>query len=174
MEVDVIGEPWRVVDVPLPLLRRVEWLQVAPLLRGDFDADMLAWLARGRRILLDGQGLVRVRRTGPLVLDGALDRDVLRHVSILKLAEEEAAVLGDVASLGVPEVVVTAGPNGSRVITRDGDTHVPARSIAADPTGAGDAFAIAYLGARAERHSPLSAARRATALVAALLTGGER
>jgi len=174
MEVDAIGEPWRVVDVPLPLLRRVEWLHVAPLLRGDFDADMLAWLARGRRILLDGQGLVRIRMTGPLVLDGALDRDVLRHVSILKLAEEEAAVLGDVASLGVPEVVVTAGPNGSRVITRNGDTHVPARWVAADPTGAGDAFAIAYLGARAERHSPLSAARRATALVAALLTGGER
>jgi sugar/nucleoside kinase (ribokinase family) len=51
---------------------------------------------------------------------------------------------------------------------------VPARWVAADPTGAGDAFAIAYLGARAERHSPLSAARRATALVAALLSGGER
>jgi sugar/nucleoside kinase (ribokinase family) len=174
MEVDAIGEPWRVVDVPLPLLRRVEWLQVAPLLRGDFDADMLAWLARGRRVLLDGQGLVRARRTGPLTLDGDLDPDVLRHVSILKLAEEEAAVLGDVASLGVPEVVVTAGPHGSRVITRDSDTHVPARWVVADPTGAGDAFAIAYLGARAERHSPLSAARRATALVAALLTGGER
>lgn len=174
MAVDTIGEPWRIDDVPQPLLRRIEWLHVAPLLRGDFDADLLAWLARGRRILLDGQGLVRARRTGPLVLDGELDADILRHVSVLKLAEEEAAAIGDVASLGVPEIVITAGPNGSRVITRDGETHVPARWVAADPTGAGDAFAIAYVGARAERHSPLSAARRATALVAALLTGSER
>ena len=97
MRVDAIGEPWRVEDVPAALLRRVEWLQVAPLLRGDFDADLLAWLARGRRILLDAQGLVRRRATGPLVLDGDFDPDVLRHVTVLKLAEEEAEAVGDLA-----------------------------------------------------------------------------
>jgi sugar/nucleoside kinase (ribokinase family) len=172
MQVDAIGEPWRVEDVPAALLRRVEWLQVAPLLRGDFDADLLAWLARGRRILLDAQGLVRPRATGPLVLDGDFDPAVLRHVSVLKLAEEEAEAVGDLAELGVPEIVVTSGANGSRVITRDRDVHVPARFVVADPTGAGDAFAVGYLGSRADGHSPLSAARRATALVAALLAGG--
>jgi sugar/nucleoside kinase (ribokinase family) len=174
MQVEAIGEPWRVADVPVTLLRRVEWLQVAPLLRGDFDADLLAWLARGRRILLDGQGLVRRRATGPLGLDGEFDPAVLRHVTVLKLAEEEAEAVGDLAALGVPEIVVTAGANGSRVITREGDVHVPAHFVAADPTGAGDAFAVGYLGARAEGHSPLSAARRATALVAALMTRGAR
>ena len=127
MQVDAIGEPWRVEDVPAALLRRVEWLQVAPLLRGDFDADVLAWLARGRRILLDAQGLVRARATGPLVLDGDFDPAVLRHVTVLKLAEEEAEAVGDLAALGVPEIIVTAGANGSRVITRDRDAHVPAR-----------------------------------------------
>ena len=76
--------------------------------------------------------------------------------------------------LGVREVLVTGGSEGSWVITRDGETHVPARPIAADPTGAGDAFAVAYLASRAEGHNPVSAARRATALVAALLTGSER
>jgi sugar/nucleoside kinase (ribokinase family) len=172
MQVDAIGEPWRVEDVPAALLRRVEWLQVAPLLRGDFDADLLAWLARGRRILLDAQGLVRPRATGPLVLDGDFDPAVLRHVTVLKLAEEEAEAFGDLAGLGVPEIVVTAGANGSRVITRDRDVHVPAYFVAADPTGAGDAFAVGYLGSRADGHSPLSAARRATALVAALMAGG--
>jgi sugar/nucleoside kinase (ribokinase family) len=174
MQVDVVGEPFRREDVAEALLRRVEWLQVAPLLRGDFDGDLLEWLARGRRLLLDGQGLVRPRRTGPLVLDADFDRSLLHHVAVLKLAEEEAEAIGDVGSLGVPEIIVTAGPAGSTVITRDGTEHVPARWVASDPTGAGDAFAVAYLGSRARGHAPASAARRATALVAALLAEGAR
>jgi sugar/nucleoside kinase (ribokinase family) len=174
MEVSVEGEPWRIDDIPDALLRRAEWLHVAPLLRGDFDADVLAHLARGRRLLLDGQGLVRAREVGPLRLDADFDRKVLRHVTVLKLAEEEAEVLGDPRSLGVPEVLVTAGPRGARVVTRDADEHVPARYVSADPTGAGDAFAVTYAAARAEGHAPLSAARRATALVAALLSQGRR
>ena len=174
MQVDAIGDPWRVEDVPAALLRRVEWLHVAPLLRGDFDDDLLAWLARGRRILLDAQGLVRRRTTGPLILDGDFDPAVLRHITVLKLAEEEAEAVGDLAELGVPEIIVTAGAHGSRVITRGGDVYVPARFVAADPTGAGDAFAVGYLGARADGHSPLSSARRATALVAALTSRGAR
>ena len=174
MRVDAVGEPFRREDVAEALLRRVEWLHVAPLLRGDLDGDVLEWLARGRRLLLDGQGLVRVRRTGPLVLDPDFDRSLLRHVAMLKLAEEEAEAIGDVASLGVPEILVTAGPAGSTVITADGAEHVPARWVATDPTGAGDAYAVAYLGARAGGHAPSSAARRATSLVAALLTKGVR
>jgi sugar/nucleoside kinase (ribokinase family) len=174
MQVDAIGEPFRRGDVAEGLLRRVEWLHVAPLLRGDVDGDLLEWLARGRRLLLDGQGLVRARRTGPLVLDPDFDRSLLRYVAVLKLAEEEAEAVGDVAALGVPEIIVTAGPAGSTVITRDGAEHVPARWVAADPTGAGDAFAVAYLGSRAGGHAPASAARRATALVAALLAEGAR
>jgi sugar/nucleoside kinase (ribokinase family) len=38
-----------------------------------------------------------------------------------------------------------------------------------DPTGAGDAFAAAYLVSRSTGHAPTAAARRATALVAGLL-----
>jgi sugar/nucleoside kinase (ribokinase family) len=174
MQVDAIGRPFRREDAAESLLRRVEWLHVAPLLRGDFDAGMLEWLARGRRLLLDGQGLVRVRRTGPLVLDADFDRSLLRHVTVLKLAAEEAEAIGDLPSLGVPEILVTAGTAGSTVITRHGVEHVPARLVTADPTGAGDAFAVAYLGSRAGGHAPASAARRATALVAALLAEGVR
>jgi hypothetical protein len=96
MTVDAVGDPWHIGELSQNLLRRVAWLHVAPLLHGDFDEDALAWLARDRRILLDGQGLVRVRHTGPLELSGALDRSVLRHVSILKLAAEEAAAAGEV------------------------------------------------------------------------------
>jgi sugar/nucleoside kinase (ribokinase family) len=178
MTVEAVGEPWR-ADEPLPaVLRGVAWLHVAPLLRSDFDAATLAALARGRRILLDGQGLVRVARRGPLVLDDDFDRELLGHVAILKLAEEEArAIAGDdelesLASLGVPEIVITFGLNGSLVLAHGDATPVPARAVSADPTGAGDAFAVAYLAARAGGHAPVSAARRATALVAALLSEG--
>jgi sugar/nucleoside kinase (ribokinase family) len=177
MAVERLGDPWRPEDVDEEVLRDVEWLQVAPLLRGDFDADVLAWLARGRRILLDAQGLVRRRELGPLVLDDAFDPELLRHVTALKLADEEArAIIGDAGfeelrSLGVPEVLVTFGLKGSLVVTPDAVERIPAQPIDVDPTGAGDAYSVAYVAARADGHSPVSAARRATAAVAAMLTG---
>jgi sugar/nucleoside kinase (ribokinase family) len=177
MAVDEVGEPWHARDVSADLLRTVEWLHVAPLLRSDFGPETLEELARGRRILFDGQGLVRVPATGPLALDGEFDREVLRHIAILKLAEEEArAIVGDaelesLELLGVPEVVVTFGLDGSLVLAHGVATHVPAHTVHTDPTGAGDAFAVAYLAGRAGGHAPVSAARRATALVAALLAG---
>ena len=162
MSVDAIGEPWRYDELPELLLRRVEWLQVAPLLRGEVDADLLERLARGRRLLLDAQGVVRRRQLGPLVLDAEFDPALLRHVTVLKLAEEEAAVVGDV---DVPELIVTHGTRGATV---NGE-YVPANEVPGDPTGAGDAFGVAYVASRAAGHAPVSAARRATALVAALL-----
>ena len=174
MFVDAVGEPWRIEELPQALLRGASWLHVPALLHGDFDADAMEWLARDRRILLDGQGLVRVREVGPLQLSGALDHSVLKHVTILKLAEEEAAAVGDVRELGVPEVLVTRGPVGSTIVTRDAAVDVPARAVDADPTGAGDAFSAAYMASRADGHTSLSAARRATALVGALLAGRVR
>lgn len=175
MRVDAIGPPWRATDEPEGLLRRVEWLHVAPLLRGDFPADTLERLGRCRRLLLDGHGLVRLRAPGPLVLAGDFDRALLRHVSILKLAGEEArAIVGDadleeLRDLGVPEVVVTFGADGSLVLARGTSERVQVHAVATDPTGAGDAFAAAYLGARASGHRPASAAHCASALVSALL-----
>ena len=175
MTVEAIGEPWRYDELPDALLKRVEWLQVAPLLRGEVDAELLERLARGRRLLLDAQGIVRARQLGPLVLDGDFDPALLRHVTVLKLAIEEArAIIGDaelesLVSLGVPEVVVTFGLEGSLVLAGGVAERVPAHPVHRDPTGAGDAFGIAYLAARAAGHAPTSAARSATALVAALL-----
>jgi sugar/nucleoside kinase (ribokinase family) len=181
MSVVTVGEPWRLDEPPSGLLRRVEALHVAPLLRSDFDAASLERLGAGRRLLLDAQGLVRVSKTGPLELDADYDPEVLRRVSILKVSEEEAEVLagGDpqaLADLGVPEVVLTLGPRGSIVVVNGAVEEIPARPVenVKDPTGAGDAFASAYLAARANGHAPASAARRATALVAALLMGRER
>lgn len=167
MHVDEIGDAWSADDVALD--RRVRWVHVAPLLRSDFDADALAALARGRRLLLDGQGLVRPANEGPLELDGHFDRSLLEHVTVLKLADDEAAAIGEVHALGVPELLVTHGSRGATVHVGSQRFDVPVRAIARDPTGAGDAFCAVYLMSRADGLAPASAARRATAAVAALL-----
>jgi sugar/nucleoside kinase (ribokinase family) len=180
MRVEAIGEPWNESDEPERALGRVEWVHAAPLLREDFPPETLERIARRRRVLLDGHGLVRARRLGPLAVNGDFDRALLRHVSILKLADEEAhAILGhdeleELRGLGVPEVVVTFGAGGSLVLTRDAAVRVTARPARGDPTGAGDAFSVAYLSARAGGHRPISAARRASALVSALLSAAGR
>jgi sugar/nucleoside kinase (ribokinase family) len=175
MEVKALGDPWTIAD--LHGLERAEWVHVGALARSDFPAETLAALARERRLSFDGQGLVRPARTGPLELDTDYDPEVLRHVSILKLAEEEAHVLvGDpdedaLRSLGVPEVVLTLGSQGSLVLADGKLERVPARAVSGevDPTGAGDAFAVVYLASRSTGHAPAAAARRATTLVAGLL-----
>ena len=47
------------------------WVLVGALTRGDFPLATLAALtARGHRLIVDAQGLVRQRRVGPLVSDG--------------------------------------------------------------------------------------------------------
>ena len=165
MVVDALGDPWSVEDVRE--LGEVRWVHVGPLASSDFPAETLAELARGRRVSLDGQGLVRPARTGPLKLGGAADPGVLRHVSILKLSEEEArALLGEadepsLRALGVPEVVVTRGSRGSLVLADGLLSEAPAQPVGGpiDPTGAGDAFAAAYLVARSSGHAPVAAAR---------------
>lgn len=176
MRVDAIGAPWSDGDEPERVLRRVEWVHLAPLLRDDFPPETLERIAHRRRVLLDGHGLVRPRRLGALTLDDDFDRAHLRHIAVLKLAEEEArAILGggeleELRELGVPEIVVTFGAGGSLVLTREAAVRVVTRPAGGDPTGAGDAFSVAYLNARAGGHRPLSAARRASALVSALLS----
>jgi sugar/nucleoside kinase (ribokinase family) len=94
---------------------------------------------------------------------------VLRHVWALKLSEEEAEVLGDPASLPVREVLVTHGLRGSTIYAGGTRREIPAWALDAEPTGAGDAFAIAYVAARAAGVPPPAAARRATAVVADML-----
>jgi len=102
-------------------------------------------------------------------LDSDYDHAVLEHVQVLKLADEEAQMPGDVATLPVPEVVVTHGARGATVYVAGVATRVPAFALTADPTGAGDAFAIAYAGARSRGVAPVAAARRATTAVADML-----
>ena len=85
---------------------------------------------------------------------------------MLKLAEEEAELVGDV---DVPELVITLGSRGAVVRAGGRETRVATRPLDRDPTGAGDAFAAAYVVSRAAGHPPAAAARRATAVVGAAM-----
>jgi sugar/nucleoside kinase (ribokinase family) len=171
MRLEAVGDVWTPADLP-PLPDEVTWIHVAPLARSDFPAETLAHLAAGRRLALDGQGLVRAASLGELRIDGDYAPALLRHVSRLKLSDEEAEVLGDPASLPVPEVIVTHGSQGSTLYLEGNPERVPAFPLPAEPTGAGDAFSIAYVAARSIGSTPSAAAGFATAVVGAVLAAG--
>ena len=86
----------------------------------------------------------------------------------------ELEALGGIDGLPVREIVVTHGSHGATLHAGGRTEEIPAFPMAGDPTGAGDAFSIAYLSARAGGHRPVPAARRASALVSALLATGAR
>ena len=179
LEIDELGEPWTEEEARGWLgaaLAGCDWVHAGALTRADFPAATLAALARGRKVSLDGQALVRRPEVGPLRLDADYDPEVLRRVDLLKLARDELDALGcelgegSLASLGVREVVVTLGREGAVVFADRLAEHVPTFPLeGVDPTGAGDAWTTAYIEYRRRRHSPVSAARLANGAVSALL-----
>jgi sugar/nucleoside kinase (ribokinase family) len=177
MNVNAIGEPWVESEIDAAAIG-TEWVHLAPLLRGDFPLEFLqALAARGHRISLDGQGLVRVPRLGPLRLDDEFDHGLLDPIEVLKLSQEEAdALVGGpfdtptATRLGISEVLVTFGAGGCDLYL-DGDrNHISARVVEdVHTTGTGDAFMVSYLADRAAGVAPLLAAMRASEMVADLL-----
>jgi sugar/nucleoside kinase (ribokinase family) len=172
-----VGDPWS-PEQALEAVADAHSVHVGALTRTDFPEPTLAALARaGRIVLVDAQGLVRTPLLGPLQTDAHIG-DVLGHVTILKLNEEEAEALSGrsdpeaMRALGVPEVLLTLGSKGAFVVTPDRVEHVPALGMPAvpDPTGAGDTFSAAYLAARAHGADAVEAARRATETVGAFLS----
>lgn len=176
MWLDAIGDPWTPAQA-VAAAGDAEWVNVCALTRTDFSSETLAALAAGgRRLLVDAQGLVRTPTIGSLHTDGDVG-DLLRHVEILKLDEEEAeALVGGsdperLRMLGVPEILLTLGPRGSFVVTPELVEHVPAVEVAGsvDPTGAGDTFSMAFLVERAAGAELVDSARAAAAAASASL-----
>ena len=101
---------------------------------------MAALTARGHRLVVDAQGLVRHGRVGPLVSDGDVDPALLGHITALKLNDEEAVQLcggtdeESLRSLGIPEIVLTLGSDGALIISGDVTTRVDAVPIEAPST----------------------------------------
>jgi sugar/nucleoside kinase (ribokinase family) len=176
MRQEAIGGTWS-PETSVEAAGDASWVDVCALVRTHFPPETLAALARdGRRLLVDAQGLVRRPDLGPLQTDGEIG-DALRHVTVLKLNDEEANTLvGGIEPerlrvLEVPEVLVTFGSFGSYVVTPELIEHVPTEQLEGeiDPTGAGDTLSVAYLVARIGGAEPVEAVRAATATVAAFL-----
>ncbi|WP_163728420.1 PfkB family carbohydrate kinase [Mycolicibacterium psychrotolerans] len=175
MSVDAIGPVWGEAEIAAAD-PDTTWVHLAPLLRTDFPAETLALLsARGHRVVYDGQGLVRADRLGPLVEDRHFPADLLTHLDVLKLAEDEAVVVADgpfdaaaAERLGVPEIVVTYGSEGCDIYTDGEVLRVPAawRVLDVQTTGAGDMFTACYAAHRAMGAAPRRAAQQASELVA--------
>ncbi|BBY61976.1 PfkB family carbohydrate kinase [Mycolicibacterium helvum] len=178
MSVEAVGPVWGQAEVEAAA-PGTTWVHLAPLLRTDFPAQTLALLAqRGHRVAYDGQGLVRADLLGPLVVDRHYPPELLAHLSILKLAEDEAVIVADgpfdeatAARLGVPEILVTYGSEGCDIYTGDSCVRVPAawRVEGVQTTGAGDMFTTCYVANRAAGADPRAAAKEASELVASEL-----
>ncbi|PEG35327.1 carbohydrate kinase [Mycolicibacterium agri] len=175
MYVDAIGPVWGAAEIEAAD-PSTTWLHLAPLLRTDFPAETLALLdARGHRIVYDGQGLVRADRVGPMVVDRHFSPELLRHISVLKLAEDEAIVVADgpfdgstADRLGVPEILVTYGSEGCDIYADGTVVRVPAawRVEGVQTTGAGDMFTACYTAHRAAGEDCRRAVELASELVA--------
>lgn len=184
MHVDAVGDPWTTADVEgwaAPALDGVRWVMVAGLLRSHFPTAVLESLGRAdRRLLLDAQGSLRKAQHGPLERDDDVDAASLACLTILKVNEDEGRILAgsleteQLRALGVPEVVLTLGSQGARVIAGDvvADVEPSPTNGEVDPTGAGDAFSLVYLAGRARGLDPVAAAHGASEAVADLISRG--
>jgi sugar/nucleoside kinase (ribokinase family) len=184
MHVDAVGDPWTPADIDgwaAPALDGVRWVLVAGLLRSHFPTAVLEALAQGdRRLLLDAQGSLRKAQAGPLQRDGDVDRAALACLTTLKVNEDEGRILAGsletdrLRGLGVPEVVLTLGSEGARVIAGDVVADIPPSPTRGkvDPTGAGDSFSLVYLDGRASGLDPAAAGERASEVVTELISRG--
>jgi sugar/nucleoside kinase (ribokinase family) len=179
MVLHTIGHTWSEADID-QLEIDSEWVHLAPLVRSDFSVAAVARLAaRGHRVGYDGQGLVRVPQIGELTLDARYDSELLRHLTALKLSEDETAVVasdqGRERALerlsDVPELILTHGSRGAEIRVGGALMHMAPDQVVADvqTTGAGDVFMIAYLIGRARQLDPAAAATLGANVAAAML-----
>lgn len=181
MRLDECGDPWTPEDIGgwvADAVGEAEWVLVGALTRDDFPLTTLAALtARGHRLVLDAQGLVRRGTLGPLQTDGDVDRRVFEHLTALKLNDEEAEALcggtdeDRLRGLGVPEIVLTLGSQGALILSGEEATHVDAVPVdgPVDPTGAGDSFLVAYAVERLRGASPGEAGASASRFVSTII-----
>lgn len=149
--------PERARDALVPALRGCAWVLLGGQTAGDFPPETIAVLvAAGHRLCLDGQGLSRGSRIGPVRM-GAIEQHAVAGVAALKLNSSEHSAAG---SPEVPELLVTRAERGATLFWegRRHDLEGDGQRFD-DPTGAGDSFAALYCLARSEGRSPPQAAR---------------
>lgn len=128
------------------------------LLADDFSLDVLKYLSGKGRVSVDAQGYLReVIGENVFAVDWADKAEALPYVDILKVNEHEMEALTGLddpmnaavrlADMGVKEVVITLGSEGSYIYC-DGIMHeIPAYEAkdVVDATGCGDTYMAGYL-----------------------------
>jgi len=172
---DEVGPPFTademrtLADGPL---RGYEWVLLGGQAGGDFPPAAIAVLVdAGHSVLLDGQGLSRGPRPGP-VRTHTFPPATVAGVTALKLNRNEADAFAgpqDLDGLGIPELLVTDGRRGVSVRHAGATSTIrPAPVEFADPVGAGDSFAALYALGRSRGLEPAAAAESAVRQVEAL------
>jgi len=134
---------------------------IACAITGEVPLQTLGRIRELSRIVLaDAQGLLReITPSGDVVLR-PLTPGAERHIDYLKASVSEAALL-DIAGLRKTlTLIVTDGPRGCTLISRDGETLIPATEAKElDPTGAGDCFLAGFAVGLTRGLDPLESAR---------------
>ena len=162
-------------DVP-PAWRSADALLLGPVL-GEVDVPAFTASLQARAVGLAIQGLVRALGPGGEIAQPpwAFDPEALRGVDVAFAGDDDLRGQGDLAARlerAVRMVVITHGPGGAEVraggrVRRIG-SHL-ARAV--DPTGAGDAFAAAFVLATAGGAEPVEAARLGAAAASIAVEG---
>jgi sugar/nucleoside kinase (ribokinase family) len=131
---------------------------LGPLLADDFAPGLIEKLFAKGLIALDAQGLLRkVENEQVIAIDWAEKRELLPYVHTLKVNEHELAVLTGqddirlgailLADMGVKEVVVTLGSEGSIIYADKQFYTIPVfrPGVFRDATGCGYTYMAVYL-----------------------------
>jgi sugar/nucleoside kinase (ribokinase family) len=131
---------------------------LGPLLSDDIPVDLVKMLAKKGMVSLDVQGYLRyVDNQKVKYADWADKEEVLANISILKANEFEMEVVTGtkdvhdgakyLADLGVKEVIITLGSQGSIVYKSGAFYEIPAfePTKVVDATGYGDTYMAGYL-----------------------------
>jgi hypothetical protein len=173
---DLTPEAWRRPDV----------LFLAPVCA---EVDVDAWLQGvcARVVAVGLQGLLKRPSAGPdtakrrIVARDLQLSDSFREIHVAFLSDEDLELLAPPGFLRVlrervPIVVVTRGEFGATIFQRGRETRVGIyRTIAKDPTGAGDTFAATFSFALARGSDVVEAGRLAAAAASIVVEadGGE-
>ncbi|RYY36005.1 MAG: ribokinase [Sphingobacteriaceae bacterium] len=150
---------------------------LGPLLADDFAPGLIEALSAKGLIALDVQGLLRkVEDTQVLAIDWAEKRELLPYIHTLKVNEHELSVLTGqddirlgailLADMGIKEVVVTLGSEGSLIYADKEFYTIPVfkPQVFRDATGCGDTYMAGYLYKRVKGASVIEAGTFASAM----------
>lgn len=140
-----------------------EIFHLGTLLADDFSLDVIKYLSTKGRVSVDAQGYLReVRGENVYPVDWKDKAEALRYIDILKVNEHEMESITGLSNpkeaairlheMGVDEVVITLGSEGSMVYYRDVFHKIPAYEATelVDATGCGDTYMAGYLYKRSQ------------------------